>query len=309
MRSNKKSTKVFEYIVIVLMGILSALNYIIFIINNRFAPSGINGIATMIEYKLNFSIGYFALIVNIPLVILAFLIVDREFSIKSGLFTLSYSISYILLRKIDFSAFDYNAGGTDVILPVLAASIISGFIGGVVFKINSSTGGTDIVGKIISKKYSEFNFIWVTFILNVLVASVSYFVYGQEDPLTGKIEYDLKPVILCIIYCFVSSLVGNRMLNSAKAAVKFDVITDYGDEITKEILSEIHHGVTISKVEGGYSHKEKTHLICVVNKHQIVDFERILSKYSNTFAYFSSVNGTVGNFQKVRHKRVPENKK
>lgn len=124
----KQCTKlVFDYLKIAVMAVLLALAYVLFIINNRFAPAGINGVATMIEYKLGFSVGYFSLIVNVPLSIVAFFYVDRDFALKSFAFTVIYSVSYILLEKADLSNFAYVANGTDTILPVLAAGIIGGF--------------------------------------------------------------------------------------------------------------------------------------------------------------------------------------
>ena len=123
----KQCTKlVFDYLKIAVMAVLLALAYVLFIINNRFAPAGINGVATMIEYKLGFSVGYFSLIVNVPLSIVAFFYVDRDFALKSFAFTVIYSVSYILLEKADLSNFAYVANGTDTILPVLAAGIIGG---------------------------------------------------------------------------------------------------------------------------------------------------------------------------------------
>ena len=60
---------VIDYAAITGMAVLMALNYQIFILQNAFAPSGLNGLATMIQYMFHFSVGYFSLIINIPLAI------------------------------------------------------------------------------------------------------------------------------------------------------------------------------------------------------------------------------------------------
>ena len=300
-KTDRKKIKrlIFDIVLIVGLAILHALNFQLFVVHNRFAPSGINGIGTMIEYKFGFSMGYFSLIVNIPLCIIAYFFVNKEFALKSFLFTLIYSIAYVSFGKMDLSAFAYDAKGTDVILPVLAAAIIGGFVYGTVFKRNASSGGTDIIGKLISTRKPEFNFVWVIFCLNIVVAGISYFVYGVKDD-TGKIIYDFKPVILCIIYCFVSSRLGNSLLQGSKQAIKFEVVTDSPEELSAEIMNELKHGVTLTKVTGMYSHNEKAMLTCVVNKHQLNDFQKILEKYPNTFAYISSINSTFGNFKKIK---------
>ena len=296
---NKTLVKVKEYCMIVALAILLAFNYVIFIINNKFAPSGINGIATMIQYKFGFSIGFFSLAVNVPLAIWAFFAVGKEFAVKSFLFTVVYSVAYLVLQRVDLSSFQYFSGGTDVLLPVLAAGIISGFVYGMAFKQNASTGGTDIIAKLISKRHPRFNFIWVIFSINVCVAVLSYFVYAERNE-TGKLVFDLKPVLLCIFYSFTSSTVGNRLLSGTKTAVKFEVVTDHGEAISREIIEKLRHGVTLNSVKGMYSQTQKDHLVCVVNKHQLNDFEKILSKYPDTFAYICTVNETVGNFKKVK---------
>lgn len=297
----KQCTKlVFDYLKIAVMAVLLALAYVLFIINNRFAPAGINGVATMIEYKLGFSVGYFSLIVNVPLSIVAFFYVDRDFALKSFAFTVIYSVSYILLEKADLSNFAYVANGTDTILPVLAAGIIGGFVYGQIFRLNASSGGTDIIAKVISQKFPAFNFVWVSFALNVLVAAASYFVYGEVDPSTGEMVYNFKPVILCIIYCFTSSRLGDNILKGSKTAVKFEITTDHAEEISREIIYELKHSATLTHAVGMYKHNEKDLLICVVNKHQIYEFQQILAKYPETFAYISTVSATVGNFKIIK---------
>ena len=68
----KHKQEILEYLLIVVIGIVFALSYALFVTPNHFAPAGINGIAVMVQYKLGFSIGYMSLIINIPLCIAAF---------------------------------------------------------------------------------------------------------------------------------------------------------------------------------------------------------------------------------------------
>ncbi len=83
----------------VILAMAMAVNYQIFILQNAFAPAGINGIATMIQYLFHFSIGYMSLIINIPLAIFAFFYVDRAFTVKTFIFTLSFSGFLLLLQN------------------------------------------------------------------------------------------------------------------------------------------------------------------------------------------------------------------
>lgn len=284
---------------VILSAILLAFTYQLFIVKNNFAPAGINGIATMIQYKTGFSIGYMSLIINVPLCVLAYFFVNRDFAKKSLLFCLVYSFVYLGLQQMNFTDFQYDAGGHDTIYPVIISGTLGGLVYGMCARHNASTGGTDIVSKYISIKRPYLNFFWITLTLNAIVAIVSFFVYAKPDT-TGSMSYDYKPVCLCIIYCFISTFLGNIIIQGSKQAYKFTVITTHADEISNEVLTTLRHGATKLSAVGAYKKEEKQVLICVVNKHQIVDFQNILKKYDNTFSFVENVGNTFGNFAKVK---------
>lgn len=299
----KKSTNILNslltYFLVLSVAILLAFNYQLFIVENGFAPAGLNGIATMIQYKTGFSIGYMSLIINVPLCILAYFFLDKKFAKRSLCFCITYSLVFLFLQKIGLTNFQYNAGGHDTIFPVILSGVLSGFVYGICFRTNSSTGGTDIISKYVSFKKPELNFFWITFILNTVVAIVSFFVYAKPNS-EGGLIYDYKPVCLCILYCFISSFIGNYIIKGTKTACKFTIITPYPGEIEKEITESLHHSSTKISAIGSFSHTEQSVLICVINKHQIVDFKNILKKYDKTFSYAETVNETVGNFKIIK---------
>lgn len=283
------------YGVIIIIAVILAFNYQLFIVENDFAPAGLNGIATMIQYKTGFSIGYMSLIINIPLCLLAYFLIDKKFAKRSLAFCLTYSIVFLFLQKIGLTQFQYNAQGHDTVFPVLLSGVISGFVYGVCFRTNSSTGGTDIISRYISIKKPELNFFWITFILNTFVAIVSFFVYAKPDS-NQQLIYDYKPVCLCILYCFISSFIGSYIIRGTKTACKFTIITTHPDEITQEIIETLHHSTTKISALGSYSNEQKAVLLCVINRHQLVELQNILSKYDNTFSFAETVNETYGNF-------------
>ena len=102
------------------------------------------------------------------------------------------------------------------------------------------------------------------------------------------------------MYSFVSSFVGNVMLKGSKSAYKFVIITPSPEELEKKILTQLHHSATKVLGTGIYSGREKTILICIVNKHQLVDFEKIVKSFPETFCFVESVNETLGNFKKIK---------
>ncbi len=287
--------KIAEYVFIIICAVLTTFNYLLFIVNNRFAPAGISGILTMIQYKTGVSLGLMTLLVNIPLCILAFLSIEKEFAAKSLVFCLADGISYMLLQRVDLSSFAYNSNGVDAVLPVLIAGTVGGIIYGCLFRINGSTGGVDIIAKMIDKKLPYFNFIWIIFALNAIVAVISYFVYYDVTE-TGRIIYNFKPVALCILYNFMSSKVSSSILDGSKSALKVEIITTKPKEITDEIMKRIERGVTMIKAVGAYSNTDKTVLVCIVSKHQLIECQNIIHSFGDTFAYISGVSEVVGNF-------------
>lgn len=285
--------KTWSYIQIVLSAILLAFVYYIFIVTNNFAPAGLNGIATMIQFKTGFSISYMSLLINIPLSAFAYFLVGRPFAVKTVLFSVVYSFTFLFLQNSDLSFIQYNALGHDTIYPVILSGVLGGVVYGVCFRNNASTGGTDIVSFYINKVRPETNFFVVTFTLNAIVAVSSIFVYSE-----GAFSY--KPMALCILYCFISTFVGNLLLKTTKTAYKFTVITTNRDEFVEEITKKLHHGCTEIEAVGTYTGAKKSVLICIINKHQLNDFQKIVSKYPDTFSYFEVVNETYGNFKNIK---------
>ena len=221
--------KLWSYSSVAIIAVLLAFNYYIFIITNSFAPAGLNGIATMIQYKTGFSISYMSLLINVPLSVLAYFLVQKDFAVKTLLFSVVYSVSFLLLQNSTLDFIQYNALGHDTIYPVILSGVIGGAVYGTCFRNNASTGGTDVVSRYINKIRPNTNFFAVTFILNGIVAVSSIFVYSE-----GTLNY--KPMALCILYCFLSSFVGNLLLKSTKTAYKFTVITSHREELVEELV-------------------------------------------------------------------------
>ena len=278
-----------DYLVIIFSAILLAISYVIFVFPNEFAPSGIPGFATMLQYLFDFKVGYLTIIVNIPLVAIVYFLVGKEYAVRSAVYALFFSAMLLVLDTIDLSRFIYHTdNGTSTLLAPVAGGVISGFCYGIIMKRNSSTGGTDLLAAIVHHYRPESNLLWVIFTINAGVAVASYFVYN----------FKIEPVILCIVYCYLSSEVCDMMLKGFKEAVKFEIVTDHPKELSEALMVKLNHGVTELPAVGGFTRKDKTLLICVVNKREIVAFQKIIQEFDGTFAYLSSVKETMGNFRK-----------
>ena len=270
------------------LACLMGVSYELFVFPNAFAPAGINGLATMLQYLLHINIGYLSLLINLPLILLAWKKVDPDFARKTLTFVLVFSGVTLALGQADLSDIAYDSGSSAILGPV-AAGVVSGAVYGWVIRRNGSTGGTDIVAAWVRKKHPEASLVWLIFSLNAAVAVLSFFVYG----------YQFEPVILCLIYCYLSSSISDTILKGGKAAMKFEVITRQPEALSRELMQQLRHGVTVLHAEGMYSETPRFLLICVVNRHQVVQFQEILSRFPDTFAYVSGVNETLGNFKHI----------
>ncbi len=294
----KSSKKILTYGVILFTACLSALSYVLFVFPNHFAPAGINGLCTMLQYAFGIRVSIMNLLVNIPLALLVYKLVSRPVAIRSIIYSVAFSLALAIWERVPLEQFAYaTENGTSTILGPLVAGIINGFCYSVVLRSGSNTGGLDYVAALIHTKLPEFHFLTLIFLMNCMVAGISYFVYG----------YQIEPVILCILYCFLSSNVSDRILRSGKAAIKFEIVTQQPDEISQELIHRLGHSATRVEGKGMYSGAATSILLCVINKGQLVEFENIIHRYPGTFAYLSQVKEVVGNYKHINKNGQQEN--
>ena len=280
--------KVWTYLVIAFVALVASVNYELFIFPNQFAPSGLNGICTMIQYVTGISVGYLSLLVNVPLALWCYIEVSKPIALRSMVYVVTFSIGLLILDHVNLSAFAYvTENGTSKILGPLVAGVIQGYVYSILVKASAYTGGTDFISAVIHKRKPNKPFFGMSFAINSVIAASSYFVYG----------YQMEPVILCILYSFMTTTVGDRLMKSGRQAMSFEIITDYPNEISRELIDTLHHTTTLIPAKGMYSGRETSVLICVVNKTQAATVTRIVRSYPHTFAIVNPVSEILGNFK------------
>lgn len=282
--------KVLTYIVIIGIALVFALNYALFVFPNNFAPSGLNGLCTMIQHVFGISVGYLSLLINVPLALLVFWKVSRPLAIRSMVYVVTFSLALVVLEYVDLSQIAYSTESS-IILGPLVGGVISGACSSLLYKTSAYTGGTDFIASLIHKYHPEKSVIYLIMTLNIIVALLSYFVY----------DYQVEPVILCILYTFASSTVADRLTKNGRSAIRFEIITDYPDQISDEIIHKLHHSATLIPGTGMYLGRKTNILICVVNTPQVAAMMDIVRSYPNTFATVSSVGEVMGNFQRIKN--------
>ncbi len=287
--------KLISYIMVLVIALIMALNYELFVFPNRFAPAGVNGIFTMIQELLDFQLSYSSIILNVPLAIVVFFVIKRSFAMRSLVYCLAFSGFLILFDAIDLSQFKYDTQVSTLLGPAVAG-MITGFLGYYMHRIGACYGGTEFIAKLIHKKNPAANFFTVIFSLNITVAIASYFVY----------DFQIEPVLLCIIYSYFSSNIRDHMNRKHKSALRCEIITDEPEKLSRDICETLHHGVTSMDCKGMFTGEKRSILMCIVNPAQLTELTKLLENYPNSFVTVSHVNGVMGNFKHLDSNSQPE---
>lgn len=287
--------KVVSYLFVILLGLVLALNYQLFVFPNDFAPAGLNGIFTMIQYLFGFKLSNASLILNFPLYLLVRVRVSKAFANRAMVFLVSFSAFLSLLDMVDLSPFVYSTTISTLLGPAVAG-MISGFCGYYMHQMGTCMGGTEYIAKLIHKKKPNFNLFSIMFALNVVVALASYFVY----------DFKIEPVLLCIIYSYFSSSVRDNMNRKHQSAIRCEIVTDEGEKLGREIIEKLHHSVTEMSGKGLYTGTEKAVLVCILNPTQLNELTKIVANYPGSFVTVSQVNTVMGKFLRLDSHNKPE---
>lgn len=290
-----KNKKFFNFFIVPL-GILvfSALRVVsvnMFIVPNNFASGGATGIGNMIEFATGgkFSSGWTILLINVPLLILAFIFLNKSFAIKSAVAIAVSSVAMALLRE-PMKDFAYTG---NPMLAALAAGVLGGVALAIMFKIGGSSGGSDIVAMFIQKKFAATNVSWFIYAIDAIVVFVSMFVYKDTYGTEGMALF--TPVLLSLLQMFCNSMMCDVISTGFKSAIKFEIVTRDPEGLSRDIIEKLGRGVTCVPVKGMYSHDDKFMLVCIIRKSQLADFNRILAHYPDTFAYITNTSEVMGN--------------
>lgn len=276
----KQIRKLSELILIGVLAAASAFNYTIFIFPNRFAPAGIDGICTMIQDITGISIGYLSLIVNIPLLIIAWIKLNRDYAIKSSVFIVFFSVVSAVLSEVDLGDFYYHTeSSTSIVLAPIASGVIRGIIYAITISLNGSSGGIDIVAALIRKKSPHFNLMNIIFALNMGVAICSYFVYGNH----------LEPVICGILYFYITSQTSSHIQTSRKENAKIEIITPDATELCDKITNNLKLSATILDSHGAYSGNTNKMVVCIAEKKFIPQIKDIVDRFPDAVYFVSTV--------------------
>ena len=265
----------------ILLTVIAALFSVValhaFVIPSDFAPSGIDGLCTILYEITGLNMGWFKVFINIPLLVLAYFLLNRKYVLYVILFTALDT--YIPDGLIASELIGYR------LLAALVAGILLGVCVGIMLKIGYSSGGVDIVACLLHKWKPHVNVERIISICAYSIVAVSFFVYQ-----------DLTSIFLSAVQIFVSEFIVSSILKPDRYAIEVKIVTKKPEEIKEEILKAYKHGGTIVKSTGMYSGEENYIIFCVMNIGEIPGLMNILKKHPDTFVYFSDKVRVQGDF-------------
>ena len=277
-RLTKKSS---ELLLIALLAAASAVNYAIFIFPNKFAPAGIDGICTMLQDLSGINIGYLSLLVNIPLLVIAWIKLDRDYAVKNTVFILAFSVVSAIIGIIDLSPIQFRTeSSTSVVLAPIASGVIRGIIYACTLGLNGTSGGIDIIAALIRKKNPHFNLMNIIFAINMSVAVCSYFVYGHQ----------LEPVICGILYFYLTSQTSNHIQANGKENAKIEIITADASRLCNQITESLHLSATVLDSHGAYTNTDNKIVVCIAPKKQLPHVKDLAKQCPDAVYFISTVN-------------------
>lgn len=249
-----------DYVIIFVGCVVYAISVSLFTAPNNIAPGGIIGISTMINYVFDFvPIGTLTLVLNIPVFIWGFIALGGRYLGKSLLCSVTSSLIIdfidLLIAK---GVINYYTG--DGMLVSIFGGLLCGAGLALIFYRGGSTGGTDIVSRIMHERMphiSQGNFI---LLVDAIVITISAFVYGNiENALYATICIFMNGKVIDVILYGMSRNNGKLLF----------IVTSKYDEVTDSILKKIDRGVTLLSAEGGFKRDEKKVLLCAVRPQQV----------------------------------------
>jgi uncharacterized membrane-anchored protein YitT (DUF2179 family) len=249
-----------KIIYIVVGCILCALSYAVFLIPHQIVPGGVTGIAMILHFLYRSPVGVITIILNIPLFLVALKILGIRFGVKS---VIAIFITNIL---IDFFIYTLKISTpTDnVILGALYGGLLLGLGLGLVFRAGASTGGTDIVGQLLTRNSNLSVGMWIMI--------VDFMVITLAGITTGSIELAL----LGYLALFLSSKVIDLVLEGMDYARAAFVISNEHQKLTDEIYRKMKRGVTILDGHSPYSKEKRPVIMCVITKKETPFFKSMI---------------------------------
>ena len=248
-----------DYLVIFIGSALFALGFNLFIRDTQIAVGGITGIGMVINYFFpSLSMGFLTFVLNIPFLLLGLWKIGGEFMTKT-IFS-AISLSFVM-------------GITDRLPSLTADPLLCSIYGGMVIGLgiglvlikNGSTGGSDIIGLVLRKRYSGVSLGKLILIADAIIILCASFAFKNANS-----------VLYAIIKMYVSSIATDGVLYGFNFNKVAYIFTENTNTICNLIISELGHGASIITCKGAYTNEPRKMIMCAINPNQIGMLKQIV---------------------------------
>ena len=252
--------RVQQYLQVALGCILCSTSVNLFLVPHHLMSGGATGLAIILNFLFNTPIGAGLLVLNLPLLYAAYRYLGKSYTINTIFGTIFFSLSVDATKfLVALSPLD------DPILACLTGGILSGIGSGLIFRVNGSAGGTDIVAAIM-KKYYSLNVGFVGFAINLVIVLIATTLFG------------LKLAVLTLISMYVAGNVTDKVVEGFNRRKSITIISDNGNKIAAAIIKEVGRGVTILHGEGAFTRTNKQIVFVIVSLTQIAKIKLLVEK-------------------------------
>ncbi len=270
--------RVFIWFLRTVSAIIVAFAISVFFTPNKIVNGGVSGLATILHHTLGVSTGLSFAVINFTLLIVGFRILGKKFVFTtvyvSGVLSVFVEIfSYLPLIEMD------------LLLASLFGSVIYGVGLGIAFATGASSGGTDIVGRLVQWKFPTMPIGKLLLIIDGIIIGASLVIFKEIN-------------LTCygIIALFVSTTAIDWIIAKLNVSRIAFVITDKGEEISQKLVSTSPRGVTLIDVRGAYTNTDKKMLFCALKDSETEAFQKKILEIDETaFVVFSESQKIVGN--------------
>lgn len=240
--------KIKDFLLMSVGAVLLAAGVYFFKIPNGFSTGGVSGIGTILARLTPVSAGMWIWLLNALLLIIGFIFLGRKTGIRTVYCSLLYSTLTFVFEKICPLSEPLSS---QPLLELVWAMLLTSIGSAMIFNMNGSAGGTDIVALIL-KKYTSINVGKSLMIVDFLVAASSFAVFGVE---TG---------LFSMLGLFAKAFIVDGVIESLNTCKYFVAITSEREKVSEYIIKNLHHGATSTEAVGEYTGEKKTiiHTVC-----------------------------------------------
>ena len=276
-----------DYLLIALGCLVQAVGMVVFMVPANLISGGISGLAQVINYKTGWPIGIMTLLGNIPVLIIGWKYLGRlHFAVR----TLTAVFFFSVFTDIIYYFFPDPTLTGDLFLNTVFGAVIMGIGFGLVYLGSGTSGGSDIIGRILNQHLG-------------ISLSTSYLIFDTLPIILGAIFFGWELALYALIAVYISGKAAEVVSEGNSSFRQVYIISDASQEIARQIMDQMDHGVTLMHGAGGYSGREKEIVYCVIYRGEVNTMKKLVAEADpKAFMIVGQVNEVLGEgFMNMRY--------